>query len=588
MRARLFTRITLAAALLFAAGPRHALASGIAFAKTAASFKTAGPAATPFTDLNDSGLASVILTPALYESSLAKLEPLFTGDPQAFTSMDVSRARRVLNEVGMSIEATAPKNNLSEHVLALDEARKQAFAAVVLAQALPGTEGAEATRMITQTYHRVGKRLIAAEKALMKNLSHRMEDLGEASWYGRTAVLQLSDGSLVALKSAPENAAENLQAEGEKMRAAGILGLGTPLPLGAGEEAYVRRFSPKELERNQFPKNETYLPYLIGKEHAQEYFSYLGDALPNNLNGEEKAEIIAKAAFQAIDELTLLNTHNLAHESLAPLSHSEAGWRWDYWRESYQGRRGPTSIHNWRSSLAYANLRLSGLADFEHVNYAWEELPDSIGQNLTEWSLLVAKAGAQNGLNKKQVGAILKEGFLRHANVMLAGQPYSMHVQHLEFQLNAFAGSFLHFHRLSSILPRPIVWLINKPISMLSVRNVPLDEAVVLSGSILQRLVMGAVRPYVQALQEREPLRIGDGPWESGTESVGLLTISFMTSVSALLIASIIKSWGLFPPQIIIAVIGGLTSLILVSLTVAFLRARTARLRDPWLKRKSP
>ena len=96
----MFAPITLAASLLFAAGP----------------------AAAPFADLNDSGLASVILTPALYESSLAKLEPLFTGDLQA-------------------------------------------FAAVVLAQTLPGTEGAEANRMV---------------------------DLDEASWHGRTPVLQLS------------------------------------------------------------------------------------------------------------------------------------------------------------------------------------------------------------------------------------------------------------------------------------------------------------------------------------------------------------------------------------------------------------
>ena len=74
----------------------------------------------------------------------------------------------------------------------------------------------------------------------------------------------------------------------------------------------------------------------------------------------------AEAALRSVDQLAALAELGLGHESLAPLSHSEARWRWNYFRWDNL-RFGPSAIHNWLEALKYPNLRLSGLADFGHI-----------------------------------------------------------------------------------------------------------------------------------------------------------------------------------------------------------------------------
>lgn len=86
-------------------------------------------------------------------------------------------------------------------------------------------------------------------------------------------------------------------------------------------------------------------------------------------------------------------------------------------------RFGPSFISGWRQAFRYPNVRLSGLADFEHVESvdglpAEHDHPDhgrvrhdayslGFGQTLTELGFLLMHAGVVNGLSSKQTARLI-------------------------------------------------------------------------------------------------------------------------------------------------------------------------------------
>lgn len=258
------------------------------------------------------------------------------------------------------------------------------------------------------------------------------------TWQGRTAIIPLGDDLVLALKTGSSR--RKLQYETSMMRSAREFGINAPMPMLVSKENFVARYDGSLAPGHQ-SKGPYIMPYLMPAQTARSYLTYLNDALPRGSSRAEKEKTIEQAAFRAIDDMAILLRNGYAHQSLAPISHAEAHWEWDYWRWVTpiigKTRFGPTFVENWRQLLTYPNLRLSGLADFEHVKrlkkfvishhhpnhgtVSHDVYSAAIGQNLTEWALVVIHSGLINGLSNRQTARIVFKGLERHAKALGAG-----------------------------------------------------------------------------------------------------------------------------------------------------------------------
>lgn len=186
------------------------------------------------------------------------------------------------------------------------------------------------------------------------------------------------------------------------------------------------------------------------------------------------------------------------------MTHSDTNWKWHFWRHEYfDGRTlyGPSDIENWDSAVEHSNLRLSGLADFEHLRSARllggrrdvhlaengkrlliEYDYEGVGQNLTELSVAVLHSALRiNQLSHDQVVKIISEGIIRHAGERLS------------------PGTFRDFLRLRKEMKKFIqASVINFDAHALGGR---------IPGGVLQPFVMGVIKPYVEILNIDRLLR---------------------------------------------------------------------------------
>ncbi|MDD5656807.1 MAG: hypothetical protein PHF00_06085 [Elusimicrobia bacterium] len=439
--------------------------------------------------------------------------------------------------------------------------------------------------------------------ALNERLLEQGAKLDAAVWRGRTAVVALPDGSALALKFSKDGGPQPLEREGGIMAETVRLGLDMPVPL-AGGAGYAR---PAESVAGEPGRH--FLPYLIPPEMARDYFSYLGDPLPDGMTREERVVRIRDASWKAIDDLSLLLKHDRFHESLAPISHSEIPWRWDYWRGSMAvispTRFGPTSIHDWFSALSHANLRLSGIADFEHIvarnPFRFRaSRGEIVGQNLTEWSLLAMRAAANNGLTAEEAVDILQEGFRRHAAASGLESRFELDFDALRRPLLSCARRFLLFHRLAAALPRFLTRISNGWVDAFIVRSIGKNEPLVMPGAVMHPLIMEAVWPYARALSGVAPkvsdqYRRVEGKDGAGWGSVLAVPLAInllsLAVVTAMLMMPAIAFLGL-PPLVINQIflwgwgIAAVTYAVrLAASSVSLLRARR---RPYWVRARRP
>jgi hypothetical protein len=388
----------------------------------------------------------------------------------------------------------------------------------------------------------VESRLAEKKQAMVLRMIEESRDWDAPAWHGRTAVFSLPEGHALAVKF-QKNSRDSLSDEEKGMRRASRVGVAAPVSLGVAKAS-----SPEATQwlNRLMNGNGQFLPYLIPARDAGNFFSYLGARLPTDSKEKARAAVAA-AADRSMRDLIRLADHGLVHESLAPLSHSAVDWSWDFLRWSFF-RHGPSSIHSWKSGLSFPNLRMSGIADFEHIG---EFDSTVVGQNLTEWALLVMSAGAANAIPARAAADILWNGFKLHAAGRIDPNAYALDLGRLHGLLRSAVRRFYRFERLSRLLPRWLVEYHNSSISGSSSRDIRRGEPLVMSGAVVQTLVVRAVFPYVSALDEEDLGRWGDLNYTehvvlSSGSSVGQMLISgvllAIPAVFALAIGVIIAS----------------------------------------------
>lgn len=259
-------------------------------------------------------------------------------------------------------------------------------------------------------------------------LFDRQKHLGPLHWQGRTAVLAMDDGTTLAIKLRKPKLEKNgdLDVEAKNMHALRSWGMfEVPEPLVDSQGSFERIFHAQT----------SGILYRAPKE----YFLYLNDKMPKSMKRGERASLLKESALKSIKQMAFLLQRGYVHETLAAFSHSEARWRWNYFRFTIL-RFGPTSIHAWRKQFLYSNLRYTGLADWAHlvklaqpqkginfsvrnqkleesgnIKYVDSHLHTLMGQNLTEWALLTLHSAAVNRLPIYVATEIVLQGLYAYA-----------------------------------------------------------------------------------------------------------------------------------------------------------------------------
>jgi hypothetical protein len=160
-----------------------------------------------------------------------------------------------------------------------------------------------------------------------------------------------------------------------------------PLPLApVDNSSYLFKLSgiPSEI-RNELRLSGD--PYAICYTAENDYFAYLNDP-------ELSTKSVGNGLAMCARDLARLTRSGIIHTSLIPLFHNREqtttradGGIYRWWAK-IAGR-----LDRWRVSCQYPNLRLSGLADFEHMeffrNLSSEELQHHIGDHLFSLSLVL-------------------------------------------------------------------------------------------------------------------------------------------------------------------------------------------------------
>lgn len=441
------------------------------------------------------------LTPALAEDALSRV---LARSPELSVSWSAAAAasRPALLAAALSVQAQDLERRLQAApaapgsagaVIAAHALSRQALDALLLleTQAMPPDDARILRDRFTAARAEADSRFAAESARLLGANMERVER--EARILGRTRLLDLDDGAVLAVKS--QNSPAH---EAAMMSRAELFGVTAPIPLPAGQDRVLH--------------------YLVPRELAGGYFSYLGQRL--SLPKSERKPRVREAALKVIDQLAVLQRHGHRHFSLAALSHSGGTWEWNYWRmsNSYFSllRFGPTSLHNWRSGLRFPNMRLSGLADYEHVGVlapedafhrvdGLQEREKSLryrilGQNLTEWSLTVMRAGLNNGLGLRWTAELLAEGLWRWGELMVpGGLPPAADRRVLKKAALSAARRYFTFTRLNAAMPQFLADFINAIVDINILSAVKRGEALVMPGAVVAPLVLDVVRPVAGA-----------------------------------------------------------------------------------------
>ncbi len=193
-----------------------------------------------------------------------------------------------------------------------------------------------------------------------------------------------------------------------------------PKPLAPDGDSYLFRL------RDLPPATKAELnlasdPYAICYTADEGYFRYLNDP---SLSAEETARGLALCAR----DLAFLIREGLIHDALVPLFHNRetTGTRPD--RGAYRWwSMIPGRLDRWRDSCRYPNLRVSGIADFEHISFRPQisitELRHRMGDHLLSMSLVLGSYFRNRGwFDPEAMSAALRAVFGTYYRALASGR----------------------------------------------------------------------------------------------------------------------------------------------------------------------
>jgi len=219
---------------------------------------------------------------------------------------------------------------------------------------------------------------------------------------GRTAMIKVENGdgtfTYYGIKFAKDEAdVQNLMREERELRRWYAMGLNAQEVVQSVGE-YHGEFGQPEFIPNKLTEGKVALVYRAPKE----YFEYATENLIAKIpDQDERLSFLNNVALKNMNDITTFLKNGYYHNSLTPLTHGDRPW---YWGAQPIGPAGQL-----RENLAYPNLRLSGIADFEHV-YPIDQygsLYDIVGKMLSETIITFTYSGLVNQLSITQVHGLL-------------------------------------------------------------------------------------------------------------------------------------------------------------------------------------
>lgn len=229
--------------------------------------------------------------------------------------------------------------------------------------------------------------------------------LRELKRIGRTLMAPLGSSCFAIKLCMNEADAANLAAEAQMQRMLATFELSSKLPRPVGGLFKLHGINASSIEDLKPWKS-----YAICYIADSGYFKYLGDP---SISAEEMKAALASCAR----DLGRLMKSGIIHKSLIPLFHNRERFRGDSiyrWNRKVAGR-----LDNWLESCRYPNLRLSGIADFEHMEIcpeisAWE-LQSYAGEHLFSMSLVLGSYFCRRErFDEDALAFLLKESFIEY------------------------------------------------------------------------------------------------------------------------------------------------------------------------------
>jgi hypothetical protein len=259
---------------------------------------------------------------------------------------------------------------------------------------------------------------------------------------GRTLVLSSEVGKLaIKLGLGPEDDKRLLVEAAMQDRLGRLredLGLKSSLPgpIDLDGDGYLFRLRLSDLSQTlREGLNILADPMAICYSPPSGYFAYLNDPVLSS-------DSVSKGLLRSAHDLAVLARNGLVHDALIPLFHNreQVGRRGDrgiyrWWSEI------PGRLDRWLESCRYPNLRLSGIADFEHFRQFTEisprELQHLIGDQLFGISLVLAsRFRSLGGFDDDVMSEALRSAFetyrLAFASVKSSSCSFSRSETHLD------------------------------------------------------------------------------------------------------------------------------------------------------------
>lgn len=247
------------------------------------------------------------------------------------------------------------------------------------------------------------------QELLPKNMTSKLERRG------RTIVIPLEEGCLAVKLSLREGDEIPLLHEANMQSSFSDMRLSSRIPRPLGGLFRIEGL-PSWIEADMGISKPRGICYTA--DHN--YFRYLGDPL---LADEEMSQGLLSCA----EDLGRLARKGLIHTALIPLYHScertsrnDCAYRWN--------RKVAGRLDNWLQSCSYPNLRLSGIADLEHMELHSEissqDLHAYVGEHLLCMSLVLGSYFRRRGkFEIKAVSRILRDCFRVYYEALTRREP---------------------------------------------------------------------------------------------------------------------------------------------------------------------
>lgn len=245
---------------------------------------------------------------------------------------------------------------------------------------------------------------------------------------GRTLICPLDDGRKLVIKLAQgmdeprdlDYEAAMLTYLGKNKELLGVVS-DLPQPIRAFKDGCLFKLkalplSPEKIHKQNIHPEKFAIAYLIPKDIP--YLTYLNDK-------ELPTEEFYKAALRNIQDLARLARYLIIHQVLIPLYHSFEDQ--DPYRIFIS--TGAGRLERWIKSCEFPNLRVSGIADLEHLesfdHISPTEYRDKLGDQLFSWTLIISSYFKLKHNFEEEKGlfkALLRDGFNTYYSIITQGE----------------------------------------------------------------------------------------------------------------------------------------------------------------------